>query len=223
LVLLPNLGCRYPSLAVPEVPLDGVELSAIGQRPMLLCAGTPYKYLPATDVCLAAIARAVPHSVLVFFTDGHAGTTARLVERMRLAFARADIEFDRHAVVLPRLDRPRFFALMRRAHLFLDTIGFSGFNTAMQAIECGLPVVAYEGQFLRGRLASGIVRRLGMHELVARSAGEYVERVVEAAAPAANQQARRSIAARRSVLFDDQEPVRALNALLRDAVRVARR
>ena len=38
------------------------------------------------------------------------------------------------------------------------TLGFSGFNTVMQAVECGLPVVTLRGEFLRGRLGSGIKR-----------------------------------------------------------------
>ena len=51
----------------------------------------------------------------------------------------------------------------------LDTLGFSGFNTAIQAVECGLPVVSREGEFMRGRLGSGILRRMGMEALVATS------------------------------------------------------
>jgi predicted O-linked N-acetylglucosamine transferase (SPINDLY family) len=56
---------------------------------------------------------------------------------------------------------------MKRADVFLDTIGFSGFNTAMQAAECALPIVTREGRFMRGRLASGMLRSMGMSDLVA--------------------------------------------------------
>jgi hypothetical protein len=50
---------------------------------------------------------------------------------------------------------------MKQARLYLDTIGFSGFNTAMLAVECGLPVVTREGRFMRGRLASGHSKAYG--------------------------------------------------------------
>ena len=56
----------------------------------------------------------------------------------------------------------------------LDTIGFSGFNTAMQAVGSGLPIVTREGRFMRGRLASGLLKRMGLPELVAQSEEEYV-------------------------------------------------
>ena len=68
---------------------------------------------------------------------------------------------------------------MRHADALLDSIGFSGYNNVVQAIECGLPPVTLEGRFLRGRLGSGILRRLEMPELIASSAEEYVEMVVQ--------------------------------------------
>ena len=48
----------------------------------------------------------------------------------------------------------------------------------MQAVECGLPVVAMEGAFLRGRLASGPMRTMQLDELVATDEQQYVELAV---------------------------------------------
>ncbi len=55
-------------------------------------------------------------------------------------------------VEVPWLSRAQFYSLMRQADLYVDTIGFSGFNSAMQAIECGLPVVTREGRSCAGAL-----------------------------------------------------------------------
>jgi len=63
---------------------------------------------------------------------------------------------------------------MNRYCVFLNTIGFSGFNTAIQANECALPIVTIEGKFMRGRLASGILKRISMGELVTKSEAEYI-------------------------------------------------
>ena len=67
---------------------------------------------------------------------------------------------------------------------YLDSIGFSGFTTAMQAIECGLPIVTMEGRFMRGRLASGILRTLGVDELVVSNEDDYVSLAVRLATDA---------------------------------------
>ncbi|HEX7639486.1 MAG TPA: hypothetical protein VF457_13910, partial [Burkholderiaceae bacterium] len=131
---------------------------------------------------------------------------------------------DRTLAWIPTLDRPRFFGLMQRATALLDTIGFSGFNTAMQGLEAGLPVVAYEGEFMRGRLASGPLRQAGLDELVATSIPQFAEialRLVDD--EALGMRLRGEIAARRPALFEDPAPVRALEQALLDAALAAGR
>ncbi len=112
---------------------------------------------------------------------------------------------------------------MQRATAMLDTIGFSGFNTAVQALECDLPVVAFEGEFMRGRLASGPLRHLGLDELVAATPAAFADvamRLVEDAPWRAHVE--REIAQRRHALFFDQAPVRALEDALFEATGVTR-
>lgn len=100
---------------------------------------------------------------------------------------------------------------MQQSALMLDTLGFSGFNTGLQAIECGLPVLAREGDFMRGRLASGLMRRIGLPELVASSDEEFIDRAVQLAADDSKRKAlRHQITNRRQILYHDLEPVRAL-------------
>jgi predicted O-linked N-acetylglucosamine transferase (SPINDLY family) len=109
---------------------------------------------------------------------------------------------------------------MQQADVFLDTPGFSGFNTALQAIDCGLPVLAWEGRFLRGRLASGILRRIGLDELVADTEEAYAEKAVRLAQDAAYWgEVRSRMIAARAPLHGDTAPVRALERFLAEAVR----
>jgi len=134
---------------------------------------------------------------------------------MRKTFAQSGIDYDRTVAWIPTLDRGRFFGLMQHATGMLDTLGFSGFNTALQGLECGLPVVAFEGEFMRGRLASGLLRQLGLSELVAGSPAEFVDialRLVED--DAWRLRMKQEITQRRSALFDDHGAVRALEDAL---------
>jgi predicted O-linked N-acetylglucosamine transferase (SPINDLY family) len=109
---------------------------------------------------------------------------------------------------------------MQRAHLLLDTLGFSGFNTAIQSIECGLPVVAREGEFMRGRLASGILRHIGMDALVATSDEAFVDSTVALTRDSARRNALRDEMIRqRGALFGDTAPVRALERFFESAAR----
>ena len=104
---------------------------------------------------------------------------------------------------------------MQRADVFLDTLGFSGFNTALQAAEAGLPIVTREGRFLRGRLASGILRTLALDELVTATEKEYVERAVALARDSeARARLRAAMAARRDGLYRDPASIRGLEDFL---------
>lgn len=226
LVSLPNLGVcvepATPSMTVPDLRKLGLPTD----EPLLLCAGTPFKYSPIHDQVWVAIARglqAEKRGRLVFFRSHRKSMNEMLERRLRSAFDREGVDFEARVCLIPTLDRPLFFGLMQRAALMLDTLGFSGFNTALQAVECGLPVLAREGDFMRGRLASSIMRRMGLHELVATTDEAFIQTAIRLAADSARcRELRQEIANRRQILFHDVEPVRALERCLTEAITQAR-
>ena len=224
LVKLPGLGVCYEPLAATPAAVDLEALGLPEREPLLLRPGTPFKYLPQHDRVWIDIARQLEQGRLVFFQDQRAPMHRDFSGRLRRAFDRANVEFDRRVCFVPTLDRPRYFGLMDRATLMLDTLEFSGFNTALQAIECSLPVVGREGAFMRGRLASGLLRRMQMDELVATTDTAFIDLAVRLAhdEPACAL-LRKTIAARRDVLFNDFEPISALERFLEEAAYDSRR
>ena len=217
LVKLPALGCYVERSGLQALAPQPAHWNTAGEV-VLLCPGVPFKYAPQHDAMLAEISRRVPRGRLVFFTYPLAALTDKLRARLRAAFARAGLELDRHAVFLPWQPRAAFHGWLERADVFLDTPGFSGFNTALQAAQCGLPIVTRAGRFMRGRLAAGIVERMGLQELVARSDEDYValaERLAHERGYAQSVRAR--IAASSDLLFADRAPIRALEAFLLEA------
>jgi predicted O-linked N-acetylglucosamine transferase (SPINDLY family) len=218
LVRLPGLGVCYEPLQVAREALDVRALGLAPDRSWLLSPGLPFKYAPEHDALWADIARRVPAAQLVFFASGPAASHAALKARLERAFADHDLAFASHAVFVPHLSRAQFFALMRRATLFLDTVGFSGFNTVMQAIECDLPVVAMEGASLRARFGAGILRELDMADCIAADAAGYVEIVARLAHDAAaHAEVKARLAQGRPYLFGSEAPVRALEGFLLQA------
>jgi predicted O-linked N-acetylglucosamine transferase (SPINDLY family) len=212
LLMLPGLGCHYGRQAPPVPPGAGPDLPANG--PLFVCPGTTFKYMPEHDGVPAEIARRLGGGTFVYFSQ-QPRWTALLKERLRAAFAARGLDAEAHVVFAPWMPKAGFHALLRRADVFLDTIGFSGFNTVMQAVECGLPVVTRRGRFLRGRLGSAILSRMGIEELVAATDEDYVRLAVRLAGDAEyRQRLRDAIAARREVLFDDLAPIRALEQWL---------
>jgi protein O-GlcNAc transferase len=231
LVTLPHLGVYVEPLA-PASSKPGLRsLGLPTNEPLLLCPGAPFKYSPLHDEVWVAIARKLQKRLfqknsggrLVFFRSRSETIDRMLESRLRSAFERAGVGFDEHVSIIPTLDRAKFFGLMRQSALMLDTLVFSGFNTAIQAIECDLPVLAFEGEFMRGRLASAIMRRLDLPELVATTKEEFIEKAIELAGDSRRlKRIRAEIVKRRAVLFRDLDPVRALERHLTDAVARSR-
>jgi predicted O-linked N-acetylglucosamine transferase (SPINDLY family) len=215
LVALPNLGCHYEARLLDPVAVDLGEFGIDRRGPLLVCPGTPFKYAPKHDWVLPAIARRVPGSRFVFFTYRVPPLSEKLRVRLKGVFEREGLNFAEHVSFLPWLSRAQFHGLMKQADVFLDTIGFSGFNTAVQAVESGLPVVTREGRFMRGRLASGVLRRMNLPELIAGSEDDYVALAVKLALDHAYRAAlRERLAASRAAIYNDADAVRGLEDFL---------
>jgi protein O-GlcNAc transferase len=211
LVKLPSLGCYLQrgvlDAAAPDLAGWGIE----PDMPLLVSPGTPFKYAPENDWVFPEIARRLKRCRILFFTHRTRSLSDQLQARLRAAFERHGLEFQRYATFVPWQEKGPFYGLLRRAEVYLDTIGFSGFNTALMAIQSSLPVVALEGRFLRGRLATGILRHMAVDELVATSREQYVELAVRVAQDRAfRESVRHRLAARHHLLFEDRAPIHAL-------------
>ena len=215
LIRLPRTGACYAPRPVVAADIDLARLG-LGGRTLLLCPGMPFKYSTRHDAVFVALAKRLPEARLVFFTAARMKElSAKLQHRLAESFSAAGLDFARHATFIPWQTEAGFHGLMRKSLVSLDTMGFSGFNTAVQAIETGLPVMAWEGRFCRGRLASGVMRLLGLDELVADNEEAYVDAVVRLATePGFRQHIVEQITQRRTQLFNDTETVRALEAAL---------
>jgi predicted O-linked N-acetylglucosamine transferase (SPINDLY family) len=220
LVRLPHLGNRIQPLSLSSSDPGFEQLNIDPNRPILVCPGTPFKYQPAHDHVFAEIARKEPSAQLVFFRPSGAALARLLEARVTGAFDSAGLNVNDHVRFIRWLNFHEFHYLLRHADVMLDTIGFSGYNTAVQAMECGLPLVTREGRFLRGRLASGVLRRMGLTDLIVQTKDEYVSLVARLVADRDYQaHIRNEILQRRSVLFDDQSAMVPLQDFLESVAR----
>jgi predicted O-linked N-acetylglucosamine transferase (SPINDLY family) len=222
LVRLPGFGSPCAPAQVTPAAVDPAALGLRPGVPLLLCPGTPFKYTPRHDAVLVEIARQLGECQFAFFIPDPPELMQRVRARLARAFSAAGLDLGDFVVFLPWQNRAAFYGLMQEADVYLDTLGFSGYNTALQAIECGLPLVAYEGRFLRGRLASGILRHMGLDEMVARTDAEYVAGAVRLARDAGHWGAmQEALVSRRKMLYADVSSVRALEAFFERALSPA--
>jgi tetratricopeptide (TPR) repeat protein len=218
LIRLPNLGCFYKQVTVTPNPIDLDKFKIAADQPLLICPGVPFKYQPQHDHIFVEIARRLGKCQFIFFTHQKKKLTELLRRRLALSFLESGLNIDDYCNFLPWQPKASFYGLMNCANVFLDTIGFSGFNTAMQGVECGVPIVTREGRFMRGRLASGILKRIGLQELIAKNENDYINLVVKLASNQEyNQFIRNKIKENHGILYSDFESVRGLEQFLEDA------
>jgi len=218
LIKLPGIGCYFEPPNLDSQEMNFFEMGLRDGATSLLCLGEPNKFSPRYDWVLIDIIKRLPNCQLIFMQDLYGASTI-LQRRLRDHLEKAGISFDKHILFLPPLSRQGFSALMKQSVALLDTIGISGFNTAMQAIGCGLPIITREGSFMRTRCASAILRILGLNELIAKSEKDYInlaEKVV------LDQEFRSRIKAKillnENLLYKDIGPVRALEDFFESTV-----
>jgi predicted O-linked N-acetylglucosamine transferase (SPINDLY family) len=175
----------------------------------------PFKYANQYDWILVDICKRLGKCKLVFFVHENKFLSDFLRERLEKSFTKAGLVINDYVVFVPWLKFEDFYGLMECADVFLDTIGFSGFNTAIQAIDCALPIVTLDGRYMRGRLASGILRKMGLSELITSTDVDYINLAVRLAQDSLyrNQIAEKLIR-ERDVLYGDLEPVIAFENFL---------
>lgn len=218
LIRLPNLGVHCRPYATESARADLEGLGITGDGPVFICPGVPFKYSPEDDRLFVEIARRLQPCTFVFFQHEIAELSHKLMTRIAAAFDADQLDSAQYLRWISWQPRAAFFGLLQQADVYLDTVGFSGFNTMMQAIECHLPCVTYEGRFMRGRLGSGILQRLGMPEWIARDKERYIELAVKLGAdPETRAEVRATLRRAKEVAFGDAGAVDALARVLLDS------
>jgi predicted O-linked N-acetylglucosamine transferase (SPINDLY family) len=139
--------------------------------------------------------------------------------RKRIADAFQDRGIDRARVeFVTRRARPDYLALYRQIDLCLDTFPYGGHTTSLDAFWMGVPVITLVGDRVVGRAGLSQAINLGMPELAAQTADEYVAIASDWARDAArNEAARRTLRSRMQAgpLMDAARFARHLEAAYR--------
>jgi predicted O-linked N-acetylglucosamine transferase (SPINDLY family) len=211
LLRLPGIGCCYEPLVRPAA----AQRTGDGSVRFISCQ-TPFKYLPQHDALYPQIAQRVPGARFVFFEYfASAALAATLRRRLEAAFRAAGLDPAAYCEFRRWQPGDAFMQTLAEMDIYLDTPGFSGFNTAMQALGAGLPVVTLEGDLLRSRLAAGLLRTLGLTDTIALTPQQFVDMAVACGTDAQARQAwRDGLAGKLEGICNDPQPVHALETVM---------
>jgi len=214
LVRLPGLGICYTA---PHDDGAATDRAALGLRPeatVYLCCQSLSKYLPRHDAVWPRIAASVRDAQFLFLgaPDGQGMATFRA--RLQHAFAAAGLDWQRYCVLIPPVPYAAFPGLLRASDVFLDSIGWSGCNSTLEAVACDLPVVTTPSGLMRGRHSAAILECMGLAHRIAVDVDAYVAQATLLADPAERRRRVAEQVAGRSRVSGDTAPVRALEEFL---------
>ncbi|WP_448562716.1 tetratricopeptide repeat protein [Trichothermofontia sp.] len=211
LIRLPNISIAYEKPIVPEVENPRAEFGFQDQDIVYLSCQSLFKYLPQYDFIFPAIAHQVKEARFAFLSHPSQHITDKLRGRLYRAFKEFNLDHEEFCIFLPRLNHQPYLRLNLAADIFLDTLSWSGGNTTLEAIACGLPVVTCPGEFMRGRHTYGILRQMGVTATIAHNESEYIEIAVRLGRdPAWRAEICQQVQAGQARLYEDVTCVRAL-------------
>ena len=177
LVRMPNLALYLDEEEDKREPVPPSFFGLPEGRVLYGCLQSLYKYLPRYDGILPKIASGVPDALFVFIEGSFDYMTAVMRERLQRAFAEHGLDAARHVTFVPRQNSGNFDRLMKCMDVCIDSVGWSGGNTTLRNIGFGVPLATLPGEFMRGRHSSAMFQLIGAEEMIAASAGEYVDKL----------------------------------------------
>ncbi len=219
LVRLPNLSIAYEPMPVEPAAISRAELDVPDASTLYWCCQSLYKYLPRHDDVFPRIAQAHAGARFLFITyPGDPAVTQVFRDRLDAAFAAQGLDAATYCRFLPHMDPARFAGVTAAADLFLDSIGWSGCNSTLEALGQGLPVVTLAGDLMRGRHSAAILTMLGLPELIAADDAGYVALAAELGRdPGRRADLRQRILAERHLLYRDPACIDGLARYLEEA------
>jgi CRISPR-associated protein Csy1 len=218
LVTLPGIGTRYEKPLVPgEARRERFGLPA--DRPLLLCPQSLWKIHPDNDALFAEVLMANPRVLLVLFAGRHPAITAAFTRRLGAVLERHGLAIDECVRVLPQVGHDDYLRINLFCDAMLDTLHWSGGNTSIDALACGLPIVTLPGAYMRGRQSAGMLRLLDVSELIAGDRAEYLALASRLVGDRAwRDELRARIRASHGRLFDVSDAIDSLQDLFQGGV-----
>ncbi len=218
LVRLPNLSICYDEPEVDQYR-GNLKQQTVNPRVDFLCTQSLFKLIPQYDHVFVDIASKVKNCRFSFIVADNTSLTELVKNRLLEKFAQQELNGEDYLHFYPLMDRDAFFSVHFKHDIILDTLGWSGGNTAFEAVACGMPIVTWPGPMMRGRHSYAILRRLGLEEIIAQSPDDYVEIATRLALdPTWRNAVSEKITKNKRAIYNDKDAIRDFEKFIDAAV-----
>jgi predicted O-linked N-acetylglucosamine transferase (SPINDLY family) len=173
--LLHMEGCFIP-MAVDAASVGKqwtrTELGLPEQAFVMAAFCNTYKINAALLRSWAQIVKATDHTVLWLIDDNDTSTHNLQAEFLQLGVPLERVVFSK------RLGHGDYQKVLRMADLFLDSFPYNCGSTAKDILTAGVPLLTLQGQTFVSRMASSMLTHMGLHQLIAHTSDQYVDRAI---------------------------------------------
>ncbi len=170
LVRLKNPPTYYYRPEIPEGSKAPQDFGLPSDAHVYLCPQTLFKLHPNFDSILGKILENDPQGHLLLISGRYKSEENLLLDRFKKVFPKAI----NRVTFLPRMPKNEFLRVVCMSHVVLDPIFFSGGNSTAETLAMGVPIVTWPDIYLRDRVTYSFYRTMGIDELTASSAEEYI-------------------------------------------------
>ena len=216
LVRLPDLSIAYRRPELPDLKRTREDFNLPTDQVLYLACQSLFKYLPENDDVWVQIKQGCPTAHFVFINNKSKQLTERFKNRLSNRFAVAGLDLELCSSFVGPLEFEDYLQLNGLCDVYLDSLGWSGGNTSLEALAWSLPMVTLRGEWMRGRHTAAILECMSMDEWVADDRDQYAElAILLGTDPEKRAEVTHLLKERSKRIYSDLEPIRALESFLR--------
>jgi len=166
---LPSYQVNDSKRCISERIFTKEELGIPKDAFVYCCFNNNYKILPEVFASWMRILEKVPNSVLFLYVQNHDAQENLKQEALKRGIDTARLIFG------GRLSPAEYLARYRVADLFLDTFPYNAGTTASDSLWAGVPVLTRQGETFSSRVASSLLKAIGLPQLITKTVDEYEE------------------------------------------------
>ncbi|WP_244532950.1 class I SAM-dependent methyltransferase [Geitlerinema sp. PCC 9228] len=189
LLLLEGAGFCFSYYAT-QPPKPTVQASrqswGIDEQSIIFASGANfYKIIPEVRETWAKILASVPNSKLLLYpfapswSNSYPATS--FLNQMQATLEKYGVAKERLLVLKALPSRTDVKKSLQLVDIYLDSYPYSGANSTVDPLEVSIPTIVLQGNSLRARQASAMLRELEIPELIATSENSYIQLAVDLA------------------------------------------
>ena len=169
LILLDGIGFNYK----PDENLKLIK-NKIHKNNSFYILQSLFKFLPKYDYLLGILLEQNKNSTISFLKDRDPYYTKIFTERL-LKNKKIKKNFNRVIFLDGHNEKFKFIDKLTEHKIVIDTIGWSGGNTSLEALFLNKPIITLKGKTLRSNHTAAFLKEIDLEVLIAKNYNEYLQ------------------------------------------------